>query len=277
MNTKKKWKLVKAATGVIFFDLTLIRNVYRGKQRKTKRAYALKRMKLEISSDGFPASALKEITTLSKLEHKNIIHYENVATAKYVRPPYYDRTSPIKSGPSTYQHNFFLVSEFMDHSLTGLLKYGMKFNLAQIKYLIREILEGVAYIHSKGIVHRDIKCSNILMNTSGEVKIADFGLATSLAPTAKKSHNAVTRWYRAPEMLQGKTNYGQEIDIWALGCCFAELLKGEALFQGKDETEQLNMIMGSLGKKSSEEEKCTILINGAESSVLSGLTKLLPT
>lgn len=197
-------------------------------------------MKLEDSNEGFPSSALKEITTLNKLDHKNILHIDSVATAKYVPP------IKTKGNPSNSPYNFFMVSEYMDHSLSGLLKCGMKFSSLELHYIFHEILEGLEYIHSKGIIHRDLKCSNILMNEKGEVKIADFGMATSYFPRARKCHNAVTRWYRAPEMLMGETQYGKEIDMWALGCCFGELIKGEALFQGKDETDQLSQILSVL-------------------------------
>lgn len=252
--------------------ITHYRNVYLAKHRRTKKACALKRMKLENAADGFPASALREITTLFRLEHKNVIKAENVATAKYALPRA-ERFAAAGGVALCFPYNFFLVSEYMDHSLSGLLKSGHRFSPAQIKYLLREILEGVAYIHSKGIIHRDIKCSNILMNASGEVKIADFGLATLACPGVRKSHNAVTRWYRAPEMLKGETQYGQEIDIWAVGCCFGELIKGEALFQGKDEAEQIKLIMSAVESKSdSEEKKCC-----EPSADASPLARLVPT
>lgn len=152
-----------------------------------------------------------------------------------------DELSPV--GMTTYPYNFFMVTEYMDHSLTGLIKYGKKFSPSEIKYILREILEGVAEIHAKGIIHRDIKCANILVDSLAGVKIADFGLATQYRKGIKRDCNVVTLWYRAPELLMGDQNYDQAIDMWAVGCVFAELMSGSVLFKENHEKDQLKAIM----------------------------------
>jgi len=113
------------------------------------------------------------------------------------------------------------------------------------------MLRGLEYIHSKNIIHRDIKSANILVNNRGEVKIADFGLAKKVGPgySGKLTQRVVTRWYRAPELLLGCKTYTTKIDIWALGCVFAELLMGrsQALFPAQKTPDQYQLICEKCG------------------------------
>ena len=110
--------------------------------------------------------------------------------------------------------------------------------IGKIKLIIKQLVFALDYFHSKMIFHRDLKPQNILIDANSNVKIADFGLARRFSPVSKPYSNIVqTLWYRAPEVLLGKTNYGKEIDIWSLGCIFAELLTGKNLFEGRDSVE----------------------------------------
>jgi serine/threonine protein kinase len=125
----------------------------------------------------------------------------------------------------------------MDHDFAGLHRIKNTFSLAQLKCIFKQILEGVKYLHDNKIVHRDLKSANLLLNNKGEVNIADFGLARTMSsqPNAKYTYKVVTLWYRAPELLLGQSNYTSQIDMWSIGCIFAELLTGEVLFKGDTE------------------------------------------
>src|ERR1700722_16600037 len=111
-----------------------------------------------------------------------------------------------------------------------------------------QLFKGIEYCHSRLVLHRDLKPQNLLINKKGELKIADFGLARAFgAPVRTYSNEVVTLWYRAPDVLLGSTMYSTNIDIWSIGCIFAELVTGRPLFPGSDVTDQLQRIFKSLG------------------------------
>jgi serine/threonine protein kinase len=134
----------------------------------------------------------------------------------------------------------------MEHDFWSLLKNN-KFGPAEVKCLLKQLLEGVAYLHEQKIIHRDLKGGNLLLNNKGCLKIADFGLARRFLRETRKSQNVVTFWYRAPELLLGVRDYDEKIDIWSVGCIFAEFLTGYILFKGKKIKDQLQCIYEKLG------------------------------
>lgn len=114
----------------------------------------------------------------------------------------------------------YLVFEFVEHDLHGILDSKVRFDLSHIKCLMRQLLEGINYLHDRSIIHRDIKGGNLLLNKHGVLKIADFGLARNFYPTNKDAmytSRVVTLWYRAPELLLGMQNYSAAIDVWSIG------------------------------------------------------------
>lgn len=126
-----------------------------------------------------------------------------------------------------------------------------------VKRLMGMLLSGVAYIHSMGVLHRDIKPSNCLLTMEKVLKIGDFGLSRLKEVNEDMSHEVQSRWYRAPELLMGKRRYGEEIDMWSVGCVMAELIRGygDPIFCGDGDIAQLSLIFDLLGTPDAETAK----------------------
>lgn len=144
--------------------------------------------------------------------------------------------------------------DFLEHDLKTLLEdMDEPFLPSETKTLMLQIVSATSYLHENWILHRDLKTSNLLLNNRGEIKLADFGMARFTGnPRPKLTQLVVTLWYRAPELLLGAEEYDSEIDIWSLGCIFAELLTKDPLLQGKNEVDQLSKIFALLGTPTSE-------------------------
>ena len=131
-----------------------------------------------------------------------------------------------------------------------------------ICYFLYQILRGLKYIHSANVLHRDLKPSNLLLNTTCDLKICDFGLARVADPehdhTGFLTEYVATRWYRAPEIMLNSKGYTKSIDIWSVGCILAEMLSNRPIFPGKHYLDQLNHILGILGSPSKEDLACII-------------------
>ncbi len=160
-----------------------------------------------------------------------------------------------------------MVFEYMDHDLSGVLQQTQfVFTDAHLKSFCRQMLSGLAYLHHKGVIHRDIKGSNILVNSRGELKLADFGLARVYQKRRKSDYTnrVITQWYRPPELLLGATVYGPEVDMWSAGyvhasviwhcilhllsrCIMLELFTKKPVFQGTDELHQISVIYKIMG------------------------------
>ena len=160
----------------------------------------------------------------------------------------------------------------MDHDLSGVLRQkDFVFSDAHLKSFCRQMLSGLAYLHHKGVIHRDIKGSNILINSRGELKLADFGLARVYQKRRKNDYTnrVITQWYRPPELLLGATVYGPEVDMWSAGfvvgiclvslssditsrCIMLELFVKNPVFQGTDEIDQIFKIYHIMGTPTTE-------------------------
>ena len=148
------------------------------------------------------------------------------------------------------EKQLFLVFEYLDQDLKTHLN-GIRHQRIHpmiIKSYVRQLLEGVAFCHSYRILHRDLKPQNLLIDFAGRLKLADFGLARGFTlPLRTYTHEVVTLWYRAPEILLGCKQYGTAVDIWSVGCIFAELVNRQALFPGDSEIDQLFRIFKCMG------------------------------
>ncbi|EZA62427.1 Cyclin-dependent kinase [Ooceraea biroi] len=209
--------------------------VYKARDKRAGVLVALKKVRLENEKEGFPITAVREIKILRQLNHKNIVNLREVVTDKQ------DALDFRKDKGS-----FYLVFEYMDHDLMGLLESGMvDFNEMNNASIMKQLLDGLNYCHSKNFLHRDIKCSNILMNNKGEVKLADFGLARLYNAEDRQrpyTNKVITLWYRPPELLLGEERYGPAIDVWSCGCILGELFSKKPLFQASVDMMQLEMI-----------------------------------
>ncbi|XP_008217163.1 cyclin-dependent kinase 11B isoform X2 [Nasonia vitripennis] len=210
--------------------------VYRAEDRRTKEIVALKRLKMEKEKDGFPITSLREINTLLKAQHPNIVTVREIVVGSNM-------------------DKIFIVMDYVEHDLKSLMETmkskNQVFIPGEIKCLMQQLLRAVAHLHDNWILHRDLKTSNLLLSHRGILKVGDFGLAREYgSPLKQYTSVVVTLWYRAPELLLGMKEYSTPIDMWSVGCIFAELLRMEALFPGKSEIDYLNRVFKELGTPS---------------------------
>lgn len=136
-----------------------------------------------------------------------------------------------------------MVLSYMQYDLAGLLKRGVVFKLGDAMCITQQILQGLTYVHNKGIMHRDMKSANILVDSDGNVRITDFGLARYVCHSDRSRYTGThicTRWYRPPEILLGDIKYTAVVDTWGVGCIFAELLVGDAILKGGSHIEDVH-------------------------------------
>ncbi|EGC31073.1 protein serine/threonine kinase [Dictyostelium purpureum] len=207
--------------------------VYKAKNRETGEIVALKRIRLDSEDEGVPCTAIREISLLKELKHPNIVRLHDVIHT---------------------ERKLTLVFEYLDQDLKKYLdECGGEISKATIKSFMYQLLKGVAFCHDHRVLHRDLKPQNLLINRKGELKLADFGLARAFGiPVRTYSHEVVTLWYRAPDVLMGSRKYSTPIDIWSAGCIFAEMASGRPLFPGSGTSDQLFRIFKILGTPTEE-------------------------
>lgn len=183
---------------------------------------------------------LREIRLLRHFDHKNITRLLDLA------PP------PSKK----HFEDMYIITELMETDLHQVIYSMQPMSDDHVKYFLYQMLCALHHIHSAGVLHRDMKPSNILLNSNCDLKICDFGLARGglrpdsdrdSARTLELTEYVVTRWYRAPEIMLNCLHYTEAIDVWAVGCIFAEMLLREPLFPGNDYIHQLKLIVKFLG------------------------------
>lgn len=202
--------------------------VYKAKDRVTGEIIALKKIRLEAEDEGIPSTAIREISLLKELQHPNIVRLYDVVHT---------------------ERKLTLVFEYLDQDLKKYLDVcegGLEGSITMS--FLYQLLRGVAYCHHHRVLHRDLKPQNLLINREGELKLADFGLARAFGiPVRSYTHEVVTLWYRAPDVLMGSRKYSTPVDVWSIGCIFAEMANGRPLFAGTSDTDQLDRIFRHLG------------------------------
>ncbi|XP_075695695.1 cyclin-dependent kinase 11B-like isoform X3 [Rhinoderma darwinii] len=207
--------------------------VYRAKDKKTDEIVALKRLKMEKEKEGFPITSLREINTILKAQHDNIVRVREIVVGSNM-------------------DKIYIVMNYVEHDLKSLMEtMKQPFLPGEVKTLMIQLLRGVRHLHDNWILHRDLKTSNLLLSHAGILKVGDFGLAREYgSPLKPYTPIVVTLWYRAPELLLGAKEYSTAIDLWSVGCIFGELLTQKPLFPGKSEIDQINKIFKDLGTPS---------------------------
>lgn len=211
-------------------------SVFRSRDLDTGKIVALKKVRFDNFEPESVRFMAREIQILRRLDHPNVVKLEGLITSRL-------------------SCSIYLVFEYMEHDLAGLSSCpDIKLTEPQIKCYMHQLFSGLEHCHSRGIMHRDIKGSNLLVNNEGILKMADFGLANFFSPVKRQplTSRVVTLWYRPPELLLGSTDYGASVDLWSVGCVLAELLLGKPILQGRTEVEQLHKIFKLCGSPPDE-------------------------
>jgi len=194
---------------------------------------ALKKIKFNNDDEGIPSTAIREVCLLKDLRHDNIVELKDLVLS----------------------HNkLYLVFPFLKCDLKHFMETQPEVMACprQHKLFIYQLLSGVAFCHTRRVMHRDLKPQNLLIDSCGDngwtLKLADFGLSRAFGtPMRTYTHEVVTLWYRAPEILLGARHYSSPVDIWSAGCIFAEMAMGTPLFVNYNEIGQLFKIFQILG------------------------------
>ncbi|KAL3650858.1 hypothetical protein CASFOL_007261 [Castilleja foliolosa] len=198
--------------------------VYRAQDKATGEIVAVKK-----EAEGFSKSTMAEIDMLRCLKHPRLVEFKKVVV---------DHNDVDDIG-------VYVVMEYLEYDLREYIFETSTFTLTEIKRLMRELLEGVRFLHRNTVMHRDLKPSNVLVNANGELKICDFGMSRQFPDESNPLCTPIvgTLWYRAPELLRGScTSYSGAIDMWSVGCIMAEFFLGRVLFRGDSEIQQLGVI-----------------------------------
>eukprot|EP00050_Salpingoeca_kvevrii_P019213 m.83649 g.83649 ORF g.83649 m.83649 type:complete len:470 (-) comp8310_c0_seq1:189-1598(-) len=207
--------------------------VFKARHVTSRRIVAIKRFVDSEEDATVRKIALREVQLLKLLRHDHIVTLLEIFRRR---------------------RRLHMVFEFVDRSLLDEIQtseYGL--GLHRTRRYVWQILQGLSFCHLNNVVHRDIKPENVLVSSAGIVKLCDFGFARVTSEGGEGHTDYVaTRWYRSPELLLAETTYGKDVDIWAIGCLVPEMLKGNPLFCGSSDIDQLRLIAESIGPLSSK-------------------------
>uniref|UniRef100_A0A674GY12 Mitogen-activated protein kinase n=2 Tax=Passeriformes TaxID=9126 RepID=A0A674GY12_TAEGU len=207
------------------------------RRRDTGQQVAIKKIPNAFDVVTNAKRTLRELKILKHFKHDNIIGIKDI-----LRP----------AGPYGEFRSVYVVLDLMESDLHQIIHSSQPLTLEHVRYFLYQLLRGLKYIHSANVLHRDLKPSNLLVNENCELKIGDFGMARGLGADPRQAkafltEYVATRWYRAPELLLSLHRYTRAIDMWSVGCIFAEMLGRRQLFPGRNYVHQLQLIMAVLG------------------------------
>ena len=206
-----------------------------GRNVDTNKLVAIKKISMAFEDTVDCKRLLREIKILQHFKHDNVLGLLDILP-------------PGKDGSKEWK-DVYIVSELMDTDLHYIIHSKQQLTDEHFKYFLYQILRGVHAIHTAHVLHCDLKPSNLLVNKNCDLKICDFGLARGI-DEEMEDMVPFPRWYRAPELLVENESYTTAIDVWAVGCIFAEMLGRKALFPGRDYLHQLRLIIDHLGTQS---------------------------
>jgi len=221
-------KLGKGAYGIVWKCI----------DKKSKQVLALKKIFDAFQNPADAQKTFREIMILQEVDHENIVKLHNVMKAENDK-------------------DIYLVFEYLDTDLHAVIRANILEEVHK-QYILYQILKCLKYMHTGDLLHRDLKPSNILIGGDCTAKVADFGLARSIAtnpgePAPILTDDVATRWYRPPEVILGSQKYSKALDIWSVGCIFGEMLLGKQVFPGDSNTNQLERIIELTGRPTQED------------------------
>ena len=209
---------------------------------QTGETVAIKKIEKAFEHSTYTKRTLRELKIMRLLEHENIIRIKNIQLPR-----------------SREEFDEIYVNvELMETDLSSIIKSPQPLSDEHCQFFLYQILRGLKYMHSAGILHRDLKPRNLLVNANCDLKICDFGLARPVigdikVSTSQMTDYVATRWYRAPELLLTYKTYTSAMDVWSVGCIFGELLLRKPLLPGTDSNQQLEIIFNLIGTPNIED------------------------
>ncbi|XP_055328292.1 mitogen-activated protein kinase 14-like isoform X2 [Paramacrobiotus metropolitanus] len=226
------WEVPERYEGLEAIGSGAYGNVASAYDKITKQKVAIKKLARPFQTVIHAKRTYRELRLLQHMKHENVIGLLDVFTPQF--------------SPQELKEVYF-VTHLMGADLSSIVKTQILSD-SHVQFLIYQILRGLKYIHSAGVIHRDLKPGNIAVNEDCELRILDFGLARQAQD--EMTGYVATRWYRAPEIMLNWMHYTQTVDIWSVGCIMAELISGRPLFPGTDHISQLNLILDLVGTPS---------------------------
>ncbi|KAL5017497.1 hypothetical protein ScPMuIL_007086 [Solemya velum] len=208
--------------------------------KKTQDRVAIKKIPAVFEVDAIAKRTYREIKILKHFKHDNVISIRELLCPK--------------NGKMSL-HDIYVVFDLMESDLHKIIYSSQELSDEHVRYFLYQLLRGLKYIHSANVIHRDLKPSNLLVNEDCQLRIGDFGMSRGISsspdePNFFMTQYVATRWYRAPEIMLSLVMYTTALDMWSVGCIFAEMLGRKHLFPGKDYISQMKLIIGVLGSPS---------------------------